>query len=84
MKQFYYYLSQGQSNVEALRSAKLEFWSANSRWAAPKNWAAFALNGDGSHRCARVPSWSWFVAMAGVLVLVTTFSPVMRHRGLRS
>ena len=78
MKQFYYFLSRGQSKAEALRSAKLRFWQSGGRWAAPRYWAAFVLNGDGGH-CARVLRWSWLFGIAGLTALAIGMFPRVRQ-----
>ena len=69
MKQFYYFLSTGQSKSEALRSAKLKFLDSGSAWSEPRYWSAFVLNGDGWDPCPRVIAWSWLVAGAGLVLL---------------
>ncbi len=66
MKQFYYFLAQGQTKAEALRSAKLQFLRSGSGLAHPRYWAAFVLNGDGWNTTRRVISWS-VVAIAVAL-----------------
>ena len=69
MQQFYYFLSQGQTKSEALRSAKLDFLRSGTAWSAPRYWSAFVLNGDGWDPCARVIPWSWLLGTAAVLLL---------------
>jgi tetratricopeptide (TPR) repeat protein len=61
MQQFYYYLSQGQSRAEALRSTKLGFLHANSGLSNPRYWAAFILTGDGEETAPHVITWSGVV-----------------------
>lgn len=83
MKQFYFFLSRGQSKAEALRSAKLQFWHSNSRWAAPRYWAAFVLSGNGGY-CARVVSWSSLLCAAGMTILGAGVSLRLRQHRKRA
>jgi len=62
MKQFYFFLSKGQSKAASLRQAKLKFVHSNSKLAEPRYWAAFVLYGDG--RTPIPPVFSW----AGILL----------------
>ena len=66
MKQLYYFLAQGQSKAEALRSAKLQFLRSHSTLASPLYWATFVLNGDGWNACRRVIPWSACIGAAAV------------------
>lgn len=84
MKQFYYFLSRGQTKSEALRLTKLQFLRSHSRWAAPQYWAAFVLNGDGWDTCVRFISWIWFVTIAALLILSAAASVGIRQRTLRA
>jgi hypothetical protein len=68
MKQFYYFLAQGQSKAQALRSAKLQFLKADSSVANPRYWAAFVLTGDGWNSCPRAFGWElWSGALVSLL-----------------
>jgi tetratricopeptide (TPR) repeat protein len=69
MKQFYYFLAQGQSKSNALRSAKLQFLHSNSAWSAPRYWSAFVLNGDGWDPCTLVIPWNWLLGALGCVLL---------------
>ena len=64
MQQLYYYLEQGQSKAEALRSAKLRFLRSGSSLSNPRHWAAFVLNGDGWNPCSRAIPWSFLLLSA--------------------
>jgi len=68
MKQFYYFLAQGQTKAAALRSAKLAFLHSNSTLSRPQYWAAFIMTGDGWQPCAQVVPWSAVAAAAGILL----------------
>src|SRR5215472_12553468 len=68
MKQFYYFLAQGQTKSEALRSAKLELLHTGSALANPRYWAAFVLTGSGLTPVPRPVSWS-IVLFAGAAIL---------------
>jgi tetratricopeptide (TPR) repeat protein len=69
MKQFYYFLAQGQTKSGALRSAKLQFLHSNSAWSAPRYWSAFVLYGNGWDACNRVIPWNWLVGVMGFVLL---------------
>jgi CHAT domain-containing protein/tetratricopeptide (TPR) repeat protein len=70
MQQMYYFLAQGQSKSEALRSAKLQFLHSPSSSHDPRYWAAFVLNGDGWDACVRVIPWSYILCAGAVLLLL--------------
>jgi CHAT domain-containing protein len=70
MKQFYYFLANGQTKSQALRSAKLRFLHSQSRLAAPQFWSAFVLNGDGWDSCVRFVPWSLVLGAAGIVLLI--------------
>jgi CHAT domain-containing protein len=70
MKQFYYFLANGQTKSQALQSAKLQFLHSRSRLAAPQFWSAFVLNGDGWSSCVRFVPWSLILGGAGAVLLL--------------
>ncbi len=73
MRQLYYFLAQGQSKAQALRSAKLQFLRSGSL-ASPRYWAAFVLTGDGWNPCPRAIGWG---LMAGVPVALLAVSALL-------
>ena len=66
MKQFYYFLAQGEPKADALRSAKLRFLHSGSNLAMPRYWAAFVLNGDRGAASTRAIRWSTLIALAAM------------------
>lgn len=68
MTQLYYFIAQGQSKAEALRSAKLRFLRSQTVLAQPRYWAAFVLNGDGWNPSRRIMPWSVLIAAAIALL----------------
>jgi tetratricopeptide (TPR) repeat protein len=68
MRQFYFFLNQGQSKSEALRSAKLEFLRSRTELASPRFWGAFVLTGDGAAPLPGVVPWS-FVSLVAAAAL---------------
>jgi tetratricopeptide (TPR) repeat protein len=66
MKQFYYFLSRGDSKADALRAAKLRFLHSGSNLAGPRYWAAFVLNGDRGKPSARAIRWSTLLGLPAV------------------
>lgn len=69
MVRFYERLAKGDTAVDALRRAKLDF--LHSRAAAhPANWAAFVLSGDGTARVPYVVGRKWLVVPFAALLLV--------------
>lgn len=83
MKQLYYFLAQGQTKAEALRSAKLKFLHSNSALASPRYWAAFILNGDGWNPTRRVIPWT-AIGGAVALVLALLMAVLRRSHGSAS
>jgi len=67
MKQFYFFLSEGRSKSEALRSAKLAFLHSRTDRANPRYWGAFVLTGSGVAPLPGVVPWS-LVSLAGAAV----------------
>jgi hypothetical protein len=67
MKQFYFFLSEGRSKSEALRSAKLAFLHSRTGLAHPRYWGAFVLTGNGVAPLPGVVPWS-LVSLAGAAV----------------
>jgi hypothetical protein len=81
MKQFYFFLAQGQTKSEALRSAKLQFLHSQSSLSHPQYWAAFVLTGEGF---APVPlAISWGIALIAAAGLVTLIA-LMAHPTIRA
>ena len=71
MKQFYYFLSKGQSKAGALRSAKLELLHSRSALAHPRYWAAFVLTGDGLTGLPLAIPWGIvLLAAAGIVAAI--------------
>ena len=70
MKQFYYFLSRGETRAEALRSAKLRFLHSASPLSSPRYWAAFVLSGDGWESCPEPISWGILLAAACAGLLI--------------
>jgi CHAT domain-containing protein len=70
MKQFYFFLAQGNSKADALRSAKLRFLRSGSDLARPRYWAAFVLSGDGGDVATRAIRWRTVFGTAAGLCLV--------------
>jgi len=75
MKQFYFYLSKGQSKAASLQQAKLKFVHSNSVLAEPRYWAAFVLYGEGRTPIPPVFSWGRVLlavaaGLAAVLCLI--------------
>jgi tetratricopeptide (TPR) repeat protein len=68
MRQFYYFLAQGETKAQALRSAKLRMIHSASALADPRYWAPFILNGDGWNPVSRVVPWSVFLFAAAFLL----------------
>ena len=84
MKQLYYFLAQGETKAEALRSAKLRFLKSDTSLAHPRYWAAFVLNGDGWNPSRRVIPWSAPLLAAAVLVALGSFLGLRKSRRERS
>lgn len=79
MWQLYYYLQQGQSKAEALRSAKLRFLRSGAPLSNPRHWAAFVLNGDGWNPSSRAIPWS-ILLLGAAAVLVTAALAIRPYR----
>jgi hypothetical protein len=67
MKQFYFFLSEGQSKSAALRSAKLAFLHSRTALANPRYWGAFVLTGSGMAALPRVIPWT-LISLAGASI----------------
>ncbi len=84
MKQFYYLaLNRHEPKAEALRQAKLKFLRSNTRFADPRMWAAFVLNGDGASPLPRVLSWRELamITAGSLAVLLLPVILILRRRG---
>ena len=68
MKQFYYFLAQGQGKSQALRAAKLELLHSKSGLANPRYWAAFVLTGDALSPVPLALSWSVVMLVGGAIL----------------
>jgi tetratricopeptide (TPR) repeat protein len=83
MKQFYYFLSKGQSKSEALRSAKLAFLHSQSGLAAPRYWGAFVLTGNGANPLPSVASWSLVFIIGGAVLASVAVARTLAIRAER-
>ncbi|MFQ5741612.1 MAG: CHAT domain-containing protein, partial [Acidobacteriota bacterium] len=72
MKQFYFFLTRGNSKAEALRKAKLKFLHSGGRLSQAYFWAPFVLYGNGSDPVSVPLSWGAFLLAGGGLLSLLT------------
>jgi CHAT domain-containing protein/tetratricopeptide (TPR) repeat protein len=84
MTRFYGHLSDGEGKADALRHTKLEFLHSGTKFAAPRYWAAFVLNGESRSPIPRFVSWKQVLAvlLAGSVVtfVLVRFARPARHK----
>ena len=85
MEQFYYWLGEGRSVSDALRSTKLAM-ASSAAWSAPSDWAAFVVIGSTLQlEASRVRGKGFlYAAITAATVLVIAALALLRGRPERS